>query len=199
MSVLEKSEIALTYRNVLPRLWYLLFICDTFYKPAINQYLPYGGVTADNLKLYISKVRDNVPDDAAQYLKKDRCSYCKKLHVMTAKGDHIVNKKIHTKYPELDNNLFRINCCKSCNSSKLNKDLIDWWINHKERNIVELSDKDKKFKGSKILGVYAKAMWKYLEGENKLDDTVPEYYLKAIEQLHQHIEQSSYEQIWKIR
>jgi len=180
--------IPLTYRNVLPRLWYLMLIKDDFFKKSEGVYYQFGGVTKKQLGHILSKM-GGTPDDGAQKLHKDVCSYCGEPYTFARKGDHIVKAEIHKKYLELDNLLFRINCCKSCNSSKLNKDMLEWWINHKGKNITELSKNH--------LNIYSRAMWKYCELSNKLDEDVPEVFQKAILQLHDHISESSYDKIWQ--
>ena len=174
------------YRNVLPRLWYLMIIKDSFRNKDGNYY-SFGGTTKKQLGLILDKIR-GMPDDAPQKLHKDICSYCGVHSIFTAKGDHIVNSGIHKKYPELDNLVFRVNSCRSCNSSKQDKDLLDWWVNYKGRLITDLT-KDH-------LNIYCRAMWKYCKLTDRLDEEVPKEYETAIKQIRDHISEPSYDRIW---
>jgi hypothetical protein len=182
------SDIPLSFKNVLPRLWYLMLIKDNFIKKTTKEYYDFSGNAVFQFNNILNKMDDS-PDDGAQKLHSNVCSYCNNDYTFNAKGDHVVNGNIHKKYRELDNLVYRLNCCKSCNSSKLDKDMIDWWVNYKKKNITTLTKNH--------LNVYCRAMWMYCKLSNSLDDLVPEYYLKAIEQLRQVINNKTYDKIWQ--
>ena len=180
-------EIPLTYRNVLPRLWYLMLIKDIYDG---RKSLPFGGRNKDQLQWILSKMGD-LSDDGAQKLQKNFCSYCGDQYSFDGKGDHIVNKEIYKKYKELDMINFRLTCCGTCNPSKGKKDFIDWWINYKGKNITD------KPITKNHLNLYSRAMWIYLKGEGRLDEEVPEEFKTTIQQLHNNISEPSYDEIWK--
>lgn len=182
-----KFELPLTYRIVLPRLWFLTFVKDKLY---IKQDKKYYSLT-DNILKHLTTFEKNIenpPNNATQRLQKDVCNYCKKPNRFNANGDHIVNKNIRTQIRVLDSLAFRHNSCRQCNSSKLNKDLLFWWIIKKERSILDLS--------MDIIHIYVKAIWLVQKHYNRLDDNVPREYFDAITQLHLLIDQPSYNFIW---
>lgn len=131
---------------------------------------------------------DELPDDGAQELHGKVCSYCNVENPFNGKGDHVVNGEIRKKFPELDNLVYRLNCCRSCNSSKQDKDMIEWWVGHRKEDVTKLT-KDH-------LNVYCRAMWKYCKLSDTLDDPSSEHHIKAIEQLHEKIGNPSYDIIW---
>ena len=183
-----ESELPLTFRNVLPRLWYLALVQDSFVVKSTGEYYDFSGNMIFQFKTILKKI-SGVPDDSVQKLHANICSYCKNAQDFSGKGDHVVNGRIHKKYTELDNLVYRLNCCRSCNSSKHDKDMVDWWINHKQENVIKLTKNH--------FNVYCRAMWKYCTLSNTLDDTVEDYHIKAIEQLHEAIDNSTYDKIWQ--
>ncbi len=177
-----------TYRNVLPRMLFLTRIKDKFINKKDGKYYPYGKTIENQLEWAIKSVQ-KLPDDSAQELHHPQCAYCGKQNRFSGKGDHIFNKTFWERIPYLDHGSFRANFCKSCNSSKLDKDFLDWWINHKKRDVVEIS--------MQFMNLYSSAMWKICEVDNKLDDKVPKIYQQVIDSLMEKINQPSYQKIWE--
>jgi len=64
--------------------------------------------------------------------------------------------------------------CKSCNSSKGPRDLLEWWVSYQRKTIARLN--------LDALCVYLRLTYQILEKENRLAEEVPDYYLKAIQQ-----------------
>ena len=184
---IPKFELPLTYRIVLPRLWFLTFVKDRLYIESDKKYYPLSQNIYKHLLIFQSNI-ENPPNKATQRLQKDTCVYCKRPNHFNGDGDHVVNKKIRTQIRSLDSLSFRYNCCRQCNSSKLNKDLLFWWIIKKEKSVLDLS--------MDLIHLYSKATWLVQKSQNNLDGLVPEEYLKAVNQLHLTIDQESYNSIW---
>lgn len=183
-------KIDLSYENVLPRLWFLMLIKTNFtLKNESDRFYPFGGYTKKQLYYILDKIK-NFPDDTAQRLQKNNCVYCGKDNPFNHKGDHIVKKAIRKEFPQLDNLVFRVNCCRSCNSSKGAKDLLDWWLNHKQKSILELT--------MDHISLYTRAQWQIHKTTSSLPDLVPEFWKNCIEELHHHLHSKSYEKIWNL-
>ena len=67
--------------------------------------------------------------------RKETCVYCSKSisNLKSSKGDHIV-----AGLKKLGIDLYNVPCCKSCNSSKLQTDLIEWLIRN-GKNYTDIS------------------------------------------------------------
>lgn len=189
MSIEQTFEIPLTYRNVLPRLRFLAIVKDNYFNRHRQEYYRYGGHLLKQLDI-VSSQMDKLPDTSAQKLHKNTCVYCGVENPFNGKGDHLINKKHRDNNPELDNLLWRVNCCKICNSSKGPKDMLEWFVGKKNYSITKLS--------GNLIGVYCRAMWYYCKNERLFDNIVPEYYIVAVKQMHLHLNQPSYYKIWSV-
>jgi len=165
-----------------------MLIKTSFHFPnRTDRFYPFGSTTEKQFNHILEKIK-NPPDDTAQRLQRDNCAYCGENHTFSGKGDHILNKEIWEKHIELNSLPFRINCCRSCNSSKGKKDMLEWWIIHKKKSILDLS--------MDHISIYARAKWQYHKADGTLKEKVPEFWDQVISQIHEHIRQKSYFIIW---
>ena len=162
-----------TYREILPDIWACTLFDNFRNKNGVVYGVGFLKKQKDYAEIWIGD-EEKIPGRSNIRLRsKNECVYCKIL--ITAQngvGDHTVSEF------ERKNVLWTVPCCKSCNSSKNNKDLIEWWCGFKKRNIVNL--------GRDVMSIFVRAKYRLLKKENKLDDIVPEIYLIALEQIKKH-------------
>lgn len=161
-----------TYREILPEIWG----CTLFDRFRNKQGVIYGesflNKQRDYAKIWIADPKKTPGRSNIRLRSKNQCSYCKTpITAENGVGDHIVGKKMNELY-------WLVPCCKSCNSSKGKKDLIDWWVGFKKHNVIEL--------GRDIVSIYVRAKYRLFENENILDDEVPECFVQALEQIKHH-------------
>lgn len=80
---------------------------------------------------YLSR---EIRDMALRQIRSNRCIACQANTSPNSTGDHII--PISKGGPQAAYNFMPL--CKSCNSSKGNKDLFDWWYKAKARPLEEL-------------------------------------------------------------
>ena len=106
--------------------------------------------------------------------KGDECAYCRRKIIPTknTEGDHIIGRD------HLNGASWQVPCCHTvigqCQSSKLNRDLLEWWYK-KNRSIDDLQ-KD-------VLSIYIRGKFRVLKNSSKLSDVAPiahHYYLKNL-------------------
>ena len=92
---------------------------------------------------------------------------------------------------ELGNLVFRVNACKSCNSSKHEKPMLNWYVEYKKRDPLNLT--------YFLMQIYVKAEYKYRKSRDMLNETADDCHRNVISQLHLLIDDDSYKDIWKAR
>lgn len=78
--------------------------------------------TYKNLRDGKTQISDYDSEIRLQMRTKNECVYC---GTESDTMDHVIPKKLGG--PDSANNL--VNSCKHCNSSKSDRDMVDWWIN----------------------------------------------------------------------
>jgi hypothetical protein len=175
--IFNKKEFIIpsSYRDYLPELW-----SSILYDQCRNKE---GYVYADlfldkQRKITLKKIThtDELPNNAIKkMLSQNKCSYCnEELNFKEIRdGDHIVRR-------EMNHLIWTVPCCRSCNSSKGKKDLLEWWINFKGNNITNLSHS--------VIGVFCRAKYRLLQKHGELDGQIPSMYVTALLQIRTHWE-----------
>jgi hypothetical protein len=103
--------------------------------------------------------------------RKETCVYCLEpiSNFKFSKGDHIV-----AGLKKLGIDLYNVPCCKSCNSSKLQTDLIEWLLKN-GKNYTDIP--------SVVISLYIKAKYHDLKFSNKLQESIPEYFVNFLKKL----------------
>ena len=142
--------------------WYL--ICrDSKYQPGFKK-------LKEGLEIANKSLRGDSRKTVLRLARRGRCVNCNINLPNVTNGDHIIPL---SKGGALSVENF-MPLCKRCNSSKGNKDLLDWWINFQGKRIEQL-DFD-------ALCVYSRFMFRILEKDGSLDKPAPNYYLNAVKQ-----------------
>jgi len=131
----------------------------------------YGtGFYRSHLKYAKKWIYETEPTDSIiKLFSKKKCVYCGvDLKSSGSIGDHIVGRK-------LNGVQWRVPCCKTCNSSKGNRDLIDWWVGMKNRDVLDI-DKH-------VWAVYVRAKLRLLIQENNFEQWCSYPFLIALEGL----------------
>ena len=156
------------YKDRLPVFW-----ADILYHQIKDKAGNLYGIGFHRRHLELAKkwIYETEPSDSIAILfAKKKCAYCgTDLKFKVSVGDHIVGKK-------LEGVQWRVPCCKTCNSSKGNHDLIDWWVGMKKRDILEI-DKH-------VWAVYVRAKPRLLIQENNFDQRCSSAFLTALDSLH---------------
>lgn len=98
-----------------------------------------------------------------------KCILCGNSIPKNTEGDHLIAKINGGSDYEFN----KVPICKSCNSSKKDKDLLEWWFS-KGKTLTELD--------SYVLSIYLKNEYKFLEKKNELNK--PSYPHLEIAWLH---------------
>lgn len=99
-----------------------------------------------------------------------QCAYCGGPVPENSTGDHIVPLALGG--PQSAEN--RAPCCRSCNSSKSDRDLLDWWVRQRSRSIEGLN--------VDLLRIYLRLMCRLLEGNDRLLEEAPDIWVRAVAQ-----------------
>ena len=158
-----------TFREILPEIWG----CVLFDRFRNSRNEVYGEKFLIKQKTYAKIwIADKTKTPGRSNIRlrsKNECSYCKvSITALNGVGDHIVGKK-------MDELFWLVPCCKSCNSSKGKKDLVDWWVNFKGGNFNWLL--------RDVISIFIRAKYRLLEKENRLDDVCPKEYHLALNQI----------------
>jgi len=159
------------FRDVLPELW----SCYLFNEIRNKDGYVYGQSFLNKNREYSKKwIENKKPKKSSIRLwSKNKCVFCNiPLFFKISVGDHSVGKG-------LDELCWALPCCKKCNSSKgttkINRDLITWWIEKKQKNIIQLN--------RDVLSIFLRARWRLLQIDDNLDIDAPYQYNIAINQL----------------
>lgn len=166
---MNNQPLSNNYREILPEIWG----CVLFDKIRNKQGEVYGKSFLNKQKKYAREwiINNNkTPGRSNIRLRsKNQCSYCQtEITAENGVGDHVVGRKMNQLY-------WLIPCCRSCNSSKGKKDLLDWWVNHKNNNITILS--------RDVISIFVRAKYRLMEDEGSLDESVPSCYEVALKQI----------------
>jgi len=162
-----------SFRNILPELWGSFLFNDIRDKNG-NVYGP--GFLKGKIQyasIWIAK-KDELPKKSSIRLwSENKCVFCNaSLSFKISVGDHSVGKG-------MDELCWSLPCCKNCNSSKgttkINKDLITWWIGNKNKSILQIK--------RDVLSIFVRARFRQLELCGDLDKECPKEYLIALKQL----------------
>jgi len=157
----------ITFREFLPELWASKIFDYSRQKNGSVYGVGYFWKQMIDAKKWISI--SNPKKSHLRLHKKNECSYCnEKITAEGGDGDHVVGR-------DMDDIHWLVPCCKQCNSSKGKKDLIEWWVDFKGKNILDL-DKD-------VLSVYVRGKYRLFDREGKLDEECPEYFELALQQI----------------
>jgi len=159
-----------TYRDFLPELWGCVLFDkirnknnEVYGNGFLNQHLDYA-------KIWINKEEKQPGRSNIRLRVKNICVYCgNKITDVDGVGDHIVSEFKDRSI------IWTVPCCKTDNSSKGKKDLIDWWCGFKENNIIDL--------GRDVMSIFVRAKHRHLENIGELNNKVPEMYHTALEQI----------------
>jgi hypothetical protein len=97
-----------------------------------------------------------------------KCMNCGAVVSPNSTGDHII--PLAKGGPQSSVNLEPL--CRSCNSSKGDKDLLEWWIEGEQKTIDMLN--------VDALCIYLRFMYQMLERQNMLQEEVPDYCEAAV-------------------
>ena len=125
---------------------------------------------------------ENTPMNQRNSLwKKNKCVYCGSSDIpKSGEGDFVVPK---SRFKEVDLRSYTVPCCKACNvagkEGKGVKDAIEHWVEKLNKNMSELD--------VNVIGIYARAEWKGRNHNGTLDEIIPDYLLKALNQEYEKI------------
>lgn len=162
-----------TYADVLPYLW-TVYQCTKIQIQSKNKYQKDGlfNNTLHNTLKWIES--DPARTIIRLWRNGDECVYCRQKIIPTknTEGDHIVGRE------NLNGASWQVPCCHTvrgqCQSSKLNRDLLEWWYK-KDRGIDDLQ-KD-------VLSIYIRGKYRVLKNSNRLSDiasTAHHFYLQQM-------------------
>lgn len=102
--------------------------------------------------------------------KNNKCPYCHDDAVDSdkAEGDHVLGRK-------LDETSFVVPCCVSCNSSKSQKDLLEWWYCYRNKKIMNLV--------VDVFKIYIRGKFKLLQKTDSLDCQISENQILMLNEL----------------
>ncbi len=154
-----------------------LYACKNSLKIRNTNFDVYGDEFFNKLKCgFIKFIANDSQTTIHNLWRKNMCVYCLESidNIKFSQGDHIV--------PELKKygiDRYNVPCCKKCNSSKNNVDLIDWLIkNNRTHTDVAHS----------VINLYVKAKYLLLNINNKLRDIVSDSFNVFLKQLDEDIE-----------
>ena len=177
MRIRTKGDLEMTMIEFLCELWTCSLLNSTRDKFG-NVYQGHFFYEKQHKTLMVKMIDSNeYPSNSIRKLMKTgKCVYCGiDLDFKTAcQGDHVVAQF------ESRNMLWTVPCCKTDNSSKGKKDLIDWWVNHKGYNFADLS--------GDMVGIFTRAKYRHLKNIGELNNEIPEVYHTALAQIKERME-----------
>lgn len=161
------------YLQIIPFLW-SAYQCGIIQSVSKNKYNKSG--LFDNSLINTAKWIETDPARTIIRLwrKSENCAYCGKRIIRTkeTEGDHIVGRM------NLNGASWQVPCCHSvegnCQSSKGNRDLLEWWFKKDRR--INLLQKD-------VFSVYIRGKYKVLKNSDRLNDTASKahhFYLEYL-------------------
>lgn len=164
----SEGKVLVSWRQAL-RLSYCLFQLRYTVKPDGTRYSIPGYLRRFKVIHWDDFLTRDIRGMAAEQIKSSSCFVCNSSLPKNTTGDHLVAKS--KSGPDRADNWVAL--CRSCNSSKGSKDLMEWW-SVKERSLDDLPDGP--------FCMYARLQYSMLEEQSELDALAPEYLLALLRQ-----------------
>ena len=163
------------YQNALPLMYGMR---DYFERKDKNGRLYFPSFLETKIRNASGSFMTDIPKkQRIKNLRKNVCSFCGSTDLPeSTEGDHILSKSLH---PGVDLDAYTVLCCVSCNSSKLNHDLLEWWIDKQEKKFDDIP--------IEVIGIYVRAEWKWRYEEGKLNEPITKFFKTGLEHLRQRI------------
>ena len=145
------------------------------------KYLPGRSLLEAGFKIAPSSLKEESRRTVIRLARLGKCVACG-VEVGVGSGDHII--PLSRGGPQSVENFMPL--CKRCNSSKGDKDLLEWWISYGRR--IEALNHD-------ALDVYLRLRYR-LASEEELDFPAPWYFSEALKQAEEMLPSNSLRKLW---
>lgn len=148
------------------------------------KYLPGQGMLERGFKIAPESLKEESRKTVIRLARLGRCIACG-TEVGASSGDHII--PLSRGGPQSAENFMPL--CKKCNSSKGDKDLLEWWVNYGRR--IEDLNHD-------ALDIYLRLRYRLADKE-ELDSPAPWYLCEALKQAEEVLPSNGLRVLWQLK